>query len=236
MFPELGGPSLQPVTFQRPVSPNSLSAVQTGAGFANPSEFLKQRLHPMLKEWNPKISDAEAKNLLASFLGSRCILLPEIYPASVMAESVGTSLDLYHVEPDWLSFRPLWDGGLRQTWQDACNNADQIFIVAVSGINRAPSGAWAQPILTHCASLSRRMPDLGQTAWPENLRIAFVWDPPNDVTFELDMSFRLGCSAWTAVGMNSDRQNSPPSMDSFPQRSGGNGAKLARRADAIWNS
>ena len=200
MFPGLQSPSAGARSVELADYSERVEVVRTGFSFSSQSEFVQSRLHPILSEWLPAVSKVEAQNLLASVLGSRCVLLPEIYPISAVAEAVGTPLELYHVEPDWLSFRPLWDNGLRKTWQDACNYPDQMFMVAVSGINRAPSGAWAQPILTHSAGISGRMPDLGQTEWPINLRIAFVWDPPCDVTFDLDRNFRFACSAWRAGG------------------------------------
>ncbi len=209
MFPQLTVPPEVPAKTHFLASPTIARAAREGTSFQNALEFLQQRLHPMLQEWNAGLTEAEALNLLASFLGSRCILLPEIYAASVIAESVGTSLDLYHVEPDWLNFRALWEGGLRCTWQNASSNPDQLFIVAVSGVNRTPSSAWAQPILTHAASISGKMPELAQAAWPDNLRVAFIWDPPNDVTFDLDRTFRMGCSAWRATSVNNDGQKLP---------------------------
>jgi hypothetical protein len=209
LFPQLAGQREVHAKAQAPASMTIARVEREGAGFQNALEFLQQRLHPMLQEWNAGLTEPEALNLFASFLGSRCILLPEIYAASVIAESIGTSLDLYYVEPDWLNFRSLWEGGLRCTWQDASSNPDQLFIVAVSGVNRTPSSAWAQPILTHAASISRKMPELAQAAWPDNLRVAFIWDPPNDVTFDLDRTFRMGCSAWRATSVNNDGQKLP---------------------------
>lgn len=209
MFPQLAGPPGVPAETRSLTSPTVTRAAREGTSFENELTFLQQRLHPMLQEWNAGLTEVEARNLFASFLGSRCILLPEIYAASVIAESVGTFLDLYHVEPDWLNFRSLWESGLRCTWQDASSNPDQLFIVAVSGVNRTPSSAWAQPILTHAASISGKMPELAQATWPDNLRVAFIWDRPNDVTFDLDGTFRMGCSAWRATSVNNDGQKLP---------------------------
>ena len=202
LFPGLESPSASAPSVELASSPERTAVVRTGVSYSSQSEFVQNRLYPILREWLPGVALAEAQNLFASVLGSRCVLLPEIYPVSAVAEAVGTALELYHVEPDWLSFRPLWENGLRKTWQDACNHPEQMFIVAVSGINRAPSGAWAQPILTHSAAISGRMPDLGQTKWPMNMRIAFIWDSPSDVTFDLDRTFRFACSAWKAGGIS----------------------------------
>lgn len=204
LFPQLECPSANAASVESANSPERTSVVRTGVSYSSQSEFVQNRLYPILREWLPGVSRVETQNLLASVLGSRCVLLPEIYPISAVAEAVGTPLELYHVEPEWLSFRPLWENGLRRTWQEACDHPEQMFIVAVSGINRAPSGAWAQPILTHSAAISGWMPDLGQTKWPMNMRIAFIWDSPSGVTFDLDRNFRFACSAWKAGGVSND--------------------------------
>jgi hypothetical protein len=158
--------------------------------------FLEQRLHPILRSWHVVDSEAESRNLLACFVGTRCILLPEINAAAAIAESCGAAFDVYHVEPDWLNFQSLWDRGLRRFWLDAINRPDRLFFATVSGVNRSPSAAWAQPILLHCDLINTRARKHGPTVWPENLRVAFTWDPLSQVTFELDASFRCACSAW----------------------------------------
>lgn len=196
LFPELMAVNATPSNkFSRKIPELSLAPLR-GGRFRDEAEFIQQRLHPVLSKWNSGLTGAHVQNLYGCFLGSRCVLLPEIYAAWAIAEALGAAFALYHVAPDWLDPNSLWEAGLGSTWEQAVNNPEHLFIITVSGVNLSPSAAWARPLLTHSAFFGHGQTGLFAGLWPENLRMAFIWDRPDEVTFPLDTTFRVACSAW----------------------------------------
>jgi hypothetical protein len=171
---EHSGSNGQVVCFQPTVLVNDASASTTeGSPVATPLEFVDSRLWPALHSWLPGTPRGMAIVLHAAISGCKATLVPN--PAWVKAylEALGGSakLTIVTVEPTWLGFEDLWNGGLGDSWQRALHSANTIELVLVRDLNRSLPQCYARPLLDLLAGFADALPSPGRGGWPQKLRL-----------------------------------------------------------------
>jgi hypothetical protein len=143
----------------------------TGKPFEQWAEFVEQRLWPLVLDWQPCVSRKQVELFHAALLGCRIVLVPDTSWSVAYAQAVHARHAIVSVEPDWLGFERLWATDLKQMWEMALSEPDQIVIVALEGIDRSPTTAWSQPLLTIAGGHRNQLPGPSGLPWPKNLRV-----------------------------------------------------------------
>jgi hypothetical protein len=153
---------------------NPNSEVFEGTDLTVQNDFVEKRLWPILSQKYPNgIDKTLAKFLHAAVLGSKAILVPNPVWAKSYAEAIGPSavFQTIHVEPIWIRFQDLWEGGLKSVWQNAHQRNDKLYFVLLRDFNRALPQYYARPLLDLIAGYSDFLEPADSTAWPNNLRL-----------------------------------------------------------------
>ncbi len=151
-----------------------VTEVFSDSEFTVQRDFVEKRLWPILYQKYPNgVSKTLAKFLHAAVLGSKAILVPNPVWAKGYSEAIGPKavFRTIHVEPLWIRFQDLWEGGLKSVWQDAHRNSDKLYFVLLRDFNRALPQYYARPLLDLIARYSDVLEVADSTVWPENLRL-----------------------------------------------------------------
>lgn len=132
-------------------------------------EELERQLGCFLKERGMPVRDQDL--LLDTFLYYRAMLVGDIGYGLALLDLVGKAKYMIRqVEPDWIRFEQLWDGGLGEIWESCYACPDTIHLFLLEDMNLAAPECYARPLLD-CLSGVRRIIPYGATAFPDNLRI-----------------------------------------------------------------
>lgn len=153
---------------------NPNSEVFERTDLTDQNDFVEKRLWPILSQKYPYgVDKTLAKFLHAAVLGSKAILVPNPVWAKGYAEAIGPSavFQTIHVEPIWIRFQDLWEGGIKSVWQNAHQRNDKLYFVLLRDFNRALPQYYARPLLDLIAGYSDVLEPTDSTAWPNNLRL-----------------------------------------------------------------
>ena len=137
------------------------------------SDFLSQRLSPMLRAHGISLADNKVSNLHALLVASQLILLPDVSWVIAYAEAMGGTAvaSCVTVEPDWMSFSKCYSGELGSALEMAFADPDRLHLVILDGVDRCPSHAWLQPCFQLVSRWRKTFPAPSGKRWPDNLRI-----------------------------------------------------------------
>lgn len=136
---------------------------------------IERQLGGFLKERGQAVRDQDL--LLDTFLYYKAMLVGDIGYGLALLDLVGKAKYMIRqVEPDWIHFEQLWDGGLGELWESCYACPDMIHLFILEDINLSAPECYARPLLD-CISGVRRTILYGATAFPDNLRIVATVAP-----------------------------------------------------------
>ena len=136
---------------------------------------IERQLGGFLKERGQAVRDQDL--LLDTFLYYKAMLVGDIGYGLALLDLVGKAKYMIRqVEPDWIHFEQLWDGGLGELWESCYACPDMIHLFILEDINLSAPECYARPLLD-CISGVRRTIPYGATAFPDNLRIVATVAP-----------------------------------------------------------
>jgi hypothetical protein len=178
-----------------------ISLACSGVSISDWTRFIDERLWPVLADWTPHVSRAQAELLHTCVLGCRCSLLPNPSWGTAYAKAVGAKFALVHVEPDWINFSRAWDGYVDQVWRTACDDSNLLHFLMFAGVDRSPTSAWALPMLGIAGGFCDSLPVGSGLRWPDNLRVLFTFDPgPASFVPSHDFVYAAGAPSPTPRG------------------------------------
>lgn len=178
------------VTAPTPVATEQPKAVErttpATSAITDAAAYIDTRLWPNLDRWHRGVPRGMAVALHAAVCGTRAVIIPDPAWAKAYADSLGETakLSVVHVQPTWLGFDDLWNGGLSHSWARAVGDASRIEFVLLRDFNRALPQCYARPLLDLIAGYVDTLPHPGDGNWPKNLRL-FACPSPADEALPL---------------------------------------------------
>jgi len=153
--------------------PRTSAAIPAGPSITDGTIFIDSRLWPSIARWHPGVPRALAVILHAAVCGSKAVIVPSPAWARAYADSLGENaqLTVVNVQPTWLGFEDLWQGGLACCWERANRDASLIELVLLRDFNRALPQCYARPLLDTIAGYCGTLPKPAGGGWPKTLRL-----------------------------------------------------------------
>jgi len=155
-----------------------------GEPIRSQADFVSERLGPLIAEklHVHEHAPAVAWMLHATASCARATLIPSPAWARAYADALGGTgrLTFVNVQPTWLGFEDLWNGGLGPCWKRAADDPSAIELVLLRDFNRALPQCYARPLLDLIAGYADELPAPGRGAWPDRLRVLACPAAPED--------------------------------------------------------
>jgi hypothetical protein len=174
------------VSAPNPVVPEQPKAVERATpstpAITDAAAYIDTRLWPNLDRWHRGVPRGMAVALHATVCGARAVIVPDPAWAKAYADSLGETakFSVVHVQPTWLGFEDLWNGGLSRSWTRAAGDASRIEFVLLRDFNRALPQCYARPLLDLIAGYIDSLPHPGDGNWPSNLRLFACLSPADE--------------------------------------------------------
>lgn len=151
----------------------SMKRTLDGNPITESERFVDERLVPAFTLWSPGLHCRKVECFHYALLGTRWVLVPGPEWGRAYVDALGGTghLHLVAVDPAWLRFEDAWDEGIGDAWRAAIDDPDGLYVVGLSGINRALPQCWARPLLDCLAGLVDVVRPRDNFGWPENLRV-----------------------------------------------------------------
>ena len=198
---------------------------------AGAADVITRVLLPLLRAWSPGCRYDDAAVFFAAVVACRATLIPHEGWARVLAQALNVGLSVIHVEPTWLVYASGLERCLREPLREAQRAPDRPQMVALVGIDRPPSRAWASPLLSVLSGAADRLPE---EKWPGNLRLLLTADGDESAFPVAGRVWADHCAAVEVQGESFSEvsaENSDNDAESSPQPIFLEGAEWERLVD-----
>ena len=156
---------------------------RNGESISDVEYFIEKSLFPLLQQFGLGADKDIARRFHWATVTCRCVLVPTTNWASEYARASGGKFFLLSIQPNHRAGLGTLTFALRDFWQQACTQPNDLFFVMFEGVNRASGSAWFQPWSNVAAGLTDHVYfDDEPVLWSDNIRLFLSFDQSRAVS------------------------------------------------------